>query len=221
MKNREIDYWNSLWQGPDLGVQWKHRAAAALVEHQPVLDIGCGAGHFLDALRQRGLEKLVGCDLALSSAKALSARGLPALCCDAERSLPFPDRHFAAVALIDVLEHTFEPERVLAEAARVAREIVLVVPNFNSVTARYQVLGGGVPENNTPRKRHAYWFNYAGLKKLIASLGLELVSERFHTFKYQSPLLGPPFRLLGRLRPQLFSLAFALRVRVPARGSAD
>ena len=150
MKNREIDYWNSLWQGPDLGVQWKHRAAAALVEHQPVLDIGCGAGHFLDALRQRGLEELVGCDLALSSAKALSARGLPALCCDAERPLPFPDRHFAAVALIDVLEHTFEPERVLAEAARVAREIVLVVPNFNSVTARYQVLGGECPRITPP-----------------------------------------------------------------------
>ncbi len=114
MKSREIDYWDALWwQGPDLGIQWKHRAAAALVEHQPVLDIGCGTGHFLDALRQRGLEKLVGCDLALSSAKSLSARGLPALCCDAERPLPFPDGQFATVALIDVLEHTFEPERIL------------------------------------------------------------------------------------------------------------
>ncbi len=109
----------------------------------------------------------------------------------------------------------------MAEAARVAREIVLVVPNFNSVTARYQVLTGAVPENNTPRKRMCYWINYVGLKKLLASLGLELVSERFHTFKYQSWLLGLPFRLLARLRPQLFSLAFALRVRVPSHGSAD
>ena len=221
MKNREVGYWNGLWQGPDLGVQWKHRAAAALVEHQPVLDIGCGAGHFLDALRERGLENLIGCDLALSSAQTLAAKGLPALCCDAEGRLPFPDHHFATVALIDVLEHTFEPERILTEAARVAKEIVLVVPNFNSVTARYQVLRGNTPENNTSRKRHVHWFNYASLKRLLASLDLELISERFHTFKYQSRILGPPFRLLGCIRPQLFSLAFALRVRVSSRGSAD
>ena len=53
--------------------------------------------------------------------------------------------------LLDVLEHHFEPSKLLAEAIRVSRKyIVLSVPNFNSLKARLQVLFGKVPLNNKP-----------------------------------------------------------------------
>jgi SAM-dependent methyltransferase len=156
---------------------------------------------------------IFGCDIARSSLAILREKGFATVRCDAERSLPFATASFATATLVDVLEHTFYPAELLSEAARIADEVIIVVPNFNSVVARYHVLVGRVPENNTPRKQHVYWFNREALRSVIASVGLEVVEERFHTFKYRSRFLAAPFRTLGRLRPTLFSLAFAARLR--------
>lgn len=213
MKHADTAYWDRFWRGPDVGLQWKHWAARDLVETGPVLDIGCGSGLMLELLRNKGLDGIVGCDISAKSTSLVAQRGLSALRCDVERPLPFASDSFATATLVDVLEHTFHPEELLGEAARVAREIVIVVPNFNSIVARLQVLSGRVPENNTPRKRHVYWFNHQNLKRLIASVGLELLSERFHTFKYESRLLAPPFEWLGRAFPAVAALAFAARLR--------
>jgi len=213
MKSSDVRYWNQFWQGPDVGRQWKHIAASDLVESEPVLDVGCGSGLLLELLREKGFRSLTGCDIASSSTKILSAKGLRALRCDVERPLPFASGSFATATLVDVLEHTFHPARLLTEAARVAHEVVIVVPNFNSVVARLQVMAGRVPENNTPRKRHVYWFNYRTLREVVSSVGLEIAAERFHSFKYDDRLLGAPFRLLGRARPPVFSLAFAARLQ--------
>ncbi len=217
MKSADIQYWDHFWAGDDLGPQWKHLAAADLADAEPVLDIGCGSGLFLEMLKGRGMRRLVGCDISATSARKTLGRGFAALRCDAATDLPFVDGSFATVSLIDVLEHTFEPSRVLREASRVGREVILVVPNFNSLVARIQVQLGRVPENNTPRKRHTYWFNYDVLMNLLASLDMEILTVRFHAFKYRHALLSRPFNLLTTIRPQLFALAFAVKARTRAR----
>ena len=211
--DKDSSYWDRFWEGPEIGLQWKHKVAAELVASEPVVDIGCGSGLLLELLRQRGFRSLLGCDISSSSSKLLKEKELDTLLCDASRPLPFVSDSFATATLVDVLEHSFDPERVLAEAARVAREVVVVVPNFNSVVARVQVAMGRVPENNTPRKRHVYWFNYETLARVVSTVGLEVGAERHHTFKYDHPWLAAYLRWLGRLHPPLLSLAFAVRLR--------
>ncbi len=54
------------------------------------------------------------------------------------RRLPFPDRHFASVGALNVLEHVEQPEAFIAELVRVTEpdgRIVLSSPNF------FRVLG--------------------------------------------------------------------------------
>lgn len=95
-----------------------------------VLDVGCGAGHYLRSLRRRvdpeidytGLDLTVG--FLASGRRALS--GLSAAAGDV-LALPFRDRSFDLVLCSNLLLHLpAPPERPLAELARVARERLLV-----------------------------------------------------------------------------------------------
>ena len=41
--DKDSSYWNRFWEGPKLGLQWKHKVAAEFVASEPVVDIGCGS----------------------------------------------------------------------------------------------------------------------------------------------------------------------------------
>jgi SAM-dependent methyltransferase len=85
-----------------------------------VLDVGCGGGQFLKAMRAA---RRVGLDLSPS----LTARAREALADAAEiiegdaEELPFVDASFERVLCSSVLNHVYRPERVMAEAWRVLK----------------------------------------------------------------------------------------------------
>ncbi len=90
-----------------------------------VLDLGCGVGHSYDRLAPR---ETVGVDL---SAAALEGQDRRTVVADM-RSLPFGPAEFASVFSIHSIEHVPDPERALAEVARVLEPggtCVLVTPN--------------------------------------------------------------------------------------------
>ncbi len=112
---------NPTWQ--------RHVAAYMLAEPElgagRVLDLGCGVGHSFHLLAPR---ETVGVDV---DAAALAGQERETVVADM-RTLPFPDRRFASVLSVQSLEHVPDPERVLAEAARVLEEdgvAVFVTPN--------------------------------------------------------------------------------------------
>lgn len=77
-----------------------------------VLDLGCGVGHSFHLLAPR---ETVGVDI---SAEALAGQDRETVIADM-RELPFDNASFASVISVQSLEHVPDPERVLAEAARV------------------------------------------------------------------------------------------------------
>jgi SAM-dependent methyltransferase len=95
--------------------------AEALAPDATLLDVGCGDGSIAAAVQRRRPDVTVtGVDVLVRPDTKI-----PVTAYDGE-TLPFADRSFDAVCFIDVLHHTDDPERVLAEAARVARHVVLV-----------------------------------------------------------------------------------------------
>jgi SAM-dependent methyltransferase len=96
-----------------------------------VLDVGCGAGQVVGRLTEAGYEAH-GVDVSepnIAKAQRFSDR------CQFYdgRHLPFPDRHFASVGALNVLEHVEQPEAFITELVRVAEpggRIVISSPNF-------------------------------------------------------------------------------------------
>ena len=86
-----------------------------------VLDVGCGDGSIARAVTaHRPQLKFEGIDVLLRPHSAI-----PVQVYDGDR-IPFADKSFDWVTIVDVLHHTDDPARVLAECARVARRGVVI-----------------------------------------------------------------------------------------------
>lgn len=90
-------------------------------ELKRVLDVGCGHAHVTKALQERYKNiEFVGVDV-----KVRPNTAIPVVEYDG-KTLPFGDKSFDAVMLVDVLHHTDDPTATLRECARVARQFVLI-----------------------------------------------------------------------------------------------
>jgi SAM-dependent methyltransferase len=101
---------------------------------EPVLDLGCGDGHFASvALRAAQRPLAAGIDPAVRSLREANSRGAYRNLAQAYGdSLPFADGCFATVISNSVLEHIADVEPVLAEIARVLQpggRLVFCVPS--------------------------------------------------------------------------------------------
>jgi SAM-dependent methyltransferase len=87
---------------------------------EPVLDVGCGDGHFASIAFPRPL--LAGIDPAARSLReAQQWKAYHGLAQAVGNALPFPGGHFSTVVSNSVLEHIPAVEPVLAEVSRVLR----------------------------------------------------------------------------------------------------
>jgi methionine biosynthesis protein MetW len=208
VKAFEDDRWST--RGSVLG--FRHTAALQVIGEGSVLDLGCGDGILLSRLGKKNPGSC-GLDISPEAVKRCAAQGIAAEVFDfSAEALPFPDASFDYVVMLDVLEHVYDPARLLSEAARVSRaSLIISVPNFNSLPARIQVLVGRVPENNTPRKGHIYWFNYRVLRGILDGAHLTILSMKANTVYGSVPILGTVTRFLCGAFPDLFALSFVIR----------
>jgi 2-polyprenyl-3-methyl-5-hydroxy-6-metoxy-1,4-benzoquinol methylase len=109
--------------------------ADALDSDGSVLDVGCGDGSIATSLMQMkpGL-KIHGIDV-LQRPNAQ----IPVTLFDG-RTFPSEDKAYDWVTIIDVLHHTDDPSRVVAEAARVARRGVIIKDHLREGLGAYTTL---------------------------------------------------------------------------------
>jgi len=97
-----------------------------------VLDVGCGIGPYVRRLTEAGVD-VIGIDTneqAIRDGKRLG-RELRVM---SAYDLEFEDDSFDSVILVETLEHLDDYERALHEAARVARDtIVVTVPDISAI----------------------------------------------------------------------------------------
>ncbi|MCB9899016.1 MAG: methyltransferase domain-containing protein [Planctomycetes bacterium] len=119
----------------------REQLVARLLQEQPgrVLDVGCGEGGVLAALRRAGVDA-VGIEADEGGLRACVQDGLRVVRAHAE-VLPFATGAFDWVVLRHVLHHLARPVVAVAEAARVARTGILLAEPWRDPAAPGWALG--------------------------------------------------------------------------------
>lgn len=148
-----------------------------------VLDAPCGRGRFTHLLKARHFE--------VSAADILpelfEVEGLECQKCDLNRSLPYPDASFDAVASCSGIHRVFAVGRAMSEYVRVLKPgglLLVTLPNFTKLSRRLRFLFTGVNSwavlrlSSEVENPEAHFRQAGGLPQVMSvmrSQGLEIV----------------------------------------------
>jgi SAM-dependent methyltransferase len=164
-----------------------------------ILDVGCGDGAATVDLYDRSNPSLMeAIDPAAPAIDVARGRadGRPiAFHVASAYDLPYPDGHFDIAHLRGVLHHMQEPQRAVAEAARVARSVVILEPNgLNPVLKLIEKVS---PYHRAHGERS---FPPARLRRWLGAAGLQVAADGYCCLvPYFCP--EPAARLLKLLEP--------------------
>jgi SAM-dependent methyltransferase len=161
---------------------WHRRRALLLAEvraGERVLDLGCGSGRFLTALRDAGADP-VGVEIAEAAAERARATGVEVRLAEPDGTLPFGHGEFDLVWCSEVLEHIPDVAAALHEVRRVLRRdgrLLLTVPYHGRVQAAALALTR-FESHFDPLGQHVRFFTRRSLATTLEATGL--VPTRIH-----------------------------------------
>lgn len=168
-------------------------AAAQLGAPSDVLDVGCGDGRFLKAMRERG-HRIAGTEMpGPAYERAAKVREI-------ELQLPplsensFPNRTFALVTVWHVLEHVPDPENLIHTVRHLLRgggTLIVEVPNAASWHSR----ATGSRSFSLDPPRHLHQFTRRSLTNMLERQGF--VVKRVETSSIEMGVMGVVQSLLN------------------------
>lgn len=166
---------------PDLAV-----IAASVAPGSRVLDVGCGDGALMAALRDQRQVDARGMELDPHNVAECVARGLSVIQGDADSDLAdYPDAAFDYAVLSQTLQTTKRPDKVLDELLRIGRKAFVSFPNFAHWQVRASLLWHGrmpvtrllpVAWYETPNIHHV---TVRDFRELVAAKGLKVEGAWF------------------------------------------
>ncbi|MBB6426351.1 methionine biosynthesis protein MetW [Sphingopyxis sp. JAI128] len=156
---------------PDLAI-----IADALPSSARVLDVGCGDGELMVALRGKGVDAR-GLEIDPANVTAAIARGQSVVQGDANRDLAdYPDDAFDYAILSQTLQTTERPDRVVDELLRIAPRAFVSFPNFAHWRIRLALLWGG--RMPVTRLLPVAWYETPNIHHVTVSDFRDLVRDR-------------------------------------------
>ncbi len=157
---------------PDLAVIADHVARGARV-----LDVGCGDGALMAALRDRLGVDARGLELNAGNVAAAVSRGLSVIQGDADTDLDaYPDASFDYAILSQTLQTTRRPDAVLAQLLRIGARAFVSFPNFAHWRVRASLLWGG--RMPVTRLLPEQWFDTPNIHHVTVDDFRAFVAER-------------------------------------------
>ncbi len=180
---------------PDLAL-----IAAHVAPGSRVLDVGCGDGALMAALRDRGCDAR-GMELDARDVARCVERGLPVIQGDADRDLAlYPDASFDTAILSQTLQTTQRPDHVLDQLLRIGARAMVSFPNFAHWRVRASLLWNGrmpvtrllpVAWYETPNIHH---LTIADFRSLVAARGITVEAAWFLASDQQISAMAATWR---------------------------
>jgi methionine biosynthesis protein MetW len=124
---------------PDLAIIARHVRAGSRI-----LDVGCGDGQLMAALRDHKQVDARGLELDARDVATAVARGLSVVQGDADTDLAdYPDKSFDYAILSQTLQTTHRPDLVLDHLLRIGERAFVSFPNFAQWRIRFAHMFGG------------------------------------------------------------------------------
>jgi SAM-dependent methyltransferase len=194
--------------------RWQDRREALAPHRQSgaLLDLGCSSGAFLESLKGESW-RLYGIEMSPQNARTAEARSEAQIYVGDILNATFPHESFDVITCFDVLEHLYEPRRVMARVGEWLKPggmFYVLVPNVDSAEAR--VFGSYWHGLELPR--HLFHYSPASLKFLAESAGLRQVSLETR----RNPAVGTSLRYVW---DALFQAVGIRQTPVAYRGAAN
>lgn len=133
---------------------WEHRQALNdLKEYRSILEVGSGAGYFLERLKQQGKE-VQGVELNAAAAAFARRREVPVEAASIENFASKHRERFEAVCLFQVIEHVAAPLDFLSHALTCLKSggrLILCVPNMAGILGKMDPIVTNVPPHHVTR----------------------------------------------------------------------
>ena len=157
-----------------------------------VIDMGCGGGRTLTALRNAGFQNSIGIDYVEASLVCCEEKGFKidkdVFLVDAKQT-PYPDRHFGLVFSEGLWEHFLDPVPFIQEAARIAdRYILIIQPDHFTLFGRLMKIGWDLFTSNKGGVKE-YSFRLSYFQDELRRLGFTLVSKKTTSLGEQAVML--------------------------------
>jgi 2-polyprenyl-3-methyl-5-hydroxy-6-metoxy-1,4-benzoquinol methylase len=162
--------------GEDSPVRWRHRNSALAPHKQggALLDLGCSSGAFLESLKRENWS-LHGIEMSAESAKKAQEKTGAKVFVGNILDAQFPEESFDVITCFDVLEHLYEPRKIVAKVAEWLKPggiFYVLVPNIDSAEGRvFRSYWHGLE-----LPRHLFHYSPASLRFLAESAGLTPLS---------------------------------------------
>lgn len=150
-----------------------------------VIDLGCGDGRLLAKLQDAHDCSAVGVELDEAQFQSALGRGIAVIRADLDRGLgEIPDDSFDVAVLSQTLQQVRHPRELLREMMRIARQALVVVPNFGHWRVRWEVVRRGrapVTESwpyewyDTP---NLHVMSLPDFRGLVERLNIRIIQER-------------------------------------------
>jgi SAM-dependent methyltransferase len=162
--------------GENSARRWRDRLQTVRQHKQSgtMLDLGCSSGGFLGFFRGDAW-KLYGIEMSAECARRAEERTGADVFVGDILDAPFPPQSFDVITCFDVLEHLYEPRRVMDKVAEWLKPggiFYVQVPNIDSAEAR--VLGTYWHGLELPR--HLFHYSPTSLRNLAKATGFREVS---------------------------------------------
>lgn len=165
-----------------------------------ILDVGCGTGNLSFHLQKEGYN-VIGVDVSGFALAEAKKRGIKSVHGDLDSELPFKDKSFDCVVCCQVLQHIYEPLKLVSDMKRVGSKFIIInVPNIAYWKYRSRLLFGEFPFKSIRNHEPIRFFTLKTVKNMITDAGLILESIVY---------TGSPLAKAG----SLFATGITIRVR--------